>query len=318
VNTNNPGGNKFQKLQSKSISHSEINFIQQRTINEDEKNKIDTKEVVKKMKKKDGKEILASLYGLISMIIISKFNVKKIEDHNYQPWDSVSVKFKKVMTFIDNLEDRKKIIDVSKGIYFKAYPLNVDSSNIDPVKCWLMGIQVAAMNMQSLLDDNLLINNVFFKAFGGLGYVLKPEKLLPESEEYETYESPVGTLKIELLAGFMLHKLFNKEEGADRVLTLNAYIIGHTTDDNQNKKYQTKITSNFLNPYFNNEIYEFDIYEKDVSVVFIKITSGSGIVGRCVVPLCAIAEGYRTIPIYDNQCDQFLDSVLICRVSKTF
>jgi hypothetical protein len=60
------------------------------------------------------------------------------------------------------------------------------------------------------------------------------------------------------------------------------------------------------------------VYEKDVSFIFIKITAGYGVVGRCVIPICGISEGYRTIPIYDNSCDMFNDSVLICKVTKTF
>jgi hypothetical protein len=270
------------------------------------------------MKKKDGKEVLSSLYNMISMIIISKFDIKKISENNYQPWDTVSVKHKKALRHVDQHNERRQIIDLCKKSFFKIYPLNLDSANVDPTKMWLMGIQVVAMNMQTLTDDYLLINNVFFKAFGSSGYVLKPPKLLFGSSEYETYENPVGNVKIELMAGFMLHLLFGHDSQTERSLTLTTNIIGHTNDDNDNRKYQAKVTSNFLNCMFDDEVYQFKVYEKDLSFIFIKITSNIGVVGRCVIPLCAISEGYRTIPIYDNLCDQHSDSVLICRVSKSF
>uniref|UniRef100_A0A9J2Q5D5 Phosphoinositide phospholipase C n=1 Tax=Ascaris lumbricoides TaxID=6252 RepID=A0A9J2Q5D5_ASCLU len=61
----------------------------------------------------------------------------------------------------------------------KSYPsgLRQDSSNMDPMRSWLCGIQSVAMNMQKS-GEYLDINTALFRINGNCGYVLKPDVLL--------------------------------------------------------------------------------------------------------------------------------------------
>ena len=59
-------------------------------------------------------------------------------------------------------EKWKKVVEFSTVTMMKAYPQRFDSINYDPIKVWLVGGHVAALNIQSLEEDYTLINKVFF------------------------------------------------------------------------------------------------------------------------------------------------------------
>ena len=51
--------------------------------------------------------------------------------------------------------------------------MRIDSSNFNPVSVWSCGIQMVAMNYQTLTDANLHMHSAMFA--GTPGYVLKPQ-----------------------------------------------------------------------------------------------------------------------------------------------
>ena len=57
----------------------------------------------------------------------------------------------------------------------RVYPagMRIDSSNFNPLSVWSCGIQMVAMNYQTLADTNLHIHCAMFA--GTPGYVLKPQ-----------------------------------------------------------------------------------------------------------------------------------------------
>ena len=78
----------------------------------------------------------------------------------------------------------------------RVYPsgMRIDSSNFNPVSVWSCGIQMVAMNYQTVTDSNLHLHNSFFN--GTQGYILKPpvmwnpahilyERFLPASKTQE-------------------------------------------------------------------------------------------------------------------------------------
>jgi len=99
----------------------------------------------------------------------TKLQLKNLIENNYQPWDCITITEDKTNKFGKNIETRKNLINYTSKSFGKSYPLKMDSSNLDPTKCWLHGMQIAAINAQSLNDDNLLINYIFFKQNKGFG-----------------------------------------------------------------------------------------------------------------------------------------------------
>ena len=55
--------------------------------------------------------------------------------------------------------------------------MRIDSSNFNPVSVWSCGIQMVAMNYQTLTDANLHLHSAMFS--GTPGYVLKPQVVNP-------------------------------------------------------------------------------------------------------------------------------------------
>ena len=82
------------------------------------------------------------------------------------------------------------------GQIVRVYPsgMRIDSSNFNPITMWSCGIQMVAMNYQTVTDANLHLHNSFFA--GTQGYILKPavmwntshilyERFLPASKTQE-------------------------------------------------------------------------------------------------------------------------------------
>ena len=83
-----------------------------------------------------------------------------------------------------------------QGQLVRVYPsgMRIDSSNFNPVSVWSCGIQMVAMNYQTVTDANLHLHNSFFQ--NTQGYILKPavmwnhthilyERFLPASKTQE-------------------------------------------------------------------------------------------------------------------------------------
>ena len=289
-------------------------------IEETEKDKkekaIDTKE--SKIMKKDKGEIsqgkLAKTVGLIG----TKFDIHKFKDNNFQPWDCVTVKEEKVLKFLKNKDQKKIMMEYCRGSFLKTYPLRMNSSNLDPVKTWICGGQIAAINAQSLKDDFTLLNIVFFKMNNNCGYVLKPDKFFKEN--VINYKSPISKLFVEIISGLNLQCLFPEKQTDSRInsnMVLTAYVVGSLEDDEKNQVHELKIENNFLNPIFKSDsMFSFEIYETFLTFIYFKITVNGKLRGRCVIPLSSMSKGIRTVPIYDNKCREYADSLIVVRSSN--
>jgi hypothetical protein len=267
----------------------------------------------KHKKEKTIKEI-QNLSGLVKR----KFHFTNDQDE-FNIWDCPSIKETVIADMANNFEMRKKLVNFCKKSFLKIYPTikRYDSSNMDPVKCWICGPQIAAMNVQSLHEDQMLINKILFRINQSCGYIPKPEFLLKEDYD-RTYEKPVLRITIEFLSGLMLQELITKEKALEGFV-LNCYIIGSWQDDKQNTKFLSKkYKQNLLNATFQSEEVTFNIYEPDLSFIIIKLQSASGndTLGRSCIPLMILKEGIRVVPLFDNLCQEFDNSQLIIRIKK--
>lgn len=211
------------------------------------------------------------------------------------------------------------MINYNKNSFTKAYPTNFDSSNYDPIKCWITGAQVAAMNFQAVTDDDLLLNKMFFKINQNCGLVLKPHKLLPESKHFETYDYPYGTVDFQILNIIGVNILFAKSEiqiEDDYNLELHSYIQGSDSDDKLNKKFVIKLKGNYLKLIFDNTELTFSIYEKDLCAFWFKLKYGEQVIGKAVIPIQLLNEGVRTLRFFDSKGEECFDSFIVIRVTK--
>ena len=71
-------------------------------------------------------------------------------------------------------ENKDEIIDYHETILSRIYPkgFRILSGNFNPIPDWKIGVQIAALNLQTT-GPYLRINNAMFEQNGKCGYVLK-------------------------------------------------------------------------------------------------------------------------------------------------
>ena len=233
-----------------------------------------------------------------------KLKYQKINEMKYQKWEFVTLKSTQYLKSFNIEKVRKEFIKLSNFIMMKAYPQNMDSTNYDIIKCWACGCQVAAINIQSMKDDFTLFNKVFFMQNKNCGYVLKPEKLFLNNNEYENYNNPVAFFKLKILFIFNLSNLLELskiEREENGKVTLDIYPL----DNYENiKKINMKLDDGLLFPTIkNNENFiKMPVYEKDLGGVMIKFYYEGKMFARACIPYCMMKNGYRKVSLFCNDC----------------
>lgn len=256
-------------------------------------------------------KIAESVQVLVGMVG-TKFKIDSIDKMHYQPWDCTTSKDSSVDKWSKNEILAQKVVSYTKSSFFKTYPLNFSSGNADCTKTWLIGGQIAAINMQSTKDDFTLINQIFFSLGNNFGYRLKSNNLIEGN--YVVNTKPVLNVSINFILGTMLHSLSDK---IIKEMSITVELVGSYEDDKNNKKFTFKtISEHFINPVFENEKVEFNVYNSEISFILVKISSSGEMIGRGFIPVCALMSGIRTICLYNNECKLVTDAKLLSIVSQ--
>lgn len=309
VTLNDPFNKSITNSENPTFTKNENDSVRNSTIKPISTNKKEPKHKIKAIKE------IQDIVGMIKL----KFHPDRLDNLMYQPWDCCAISENKMENYYKNFEKRKQLVDHCKDSLIKVYPSagRFDSSNFDPVKSWICGVQIAALNFQSLHDDSMLINKVFFRMNGGSGFILKPDFL--RNGEYEkNYFNPVMKIKLSIIAGHLLQNCnTNNKDISD--ISVMAYLVGCWEDDyfNNNKFSTKKIKQNLINPIFDNESTVFDVYEKDLSFLIFKLYAGANVLARSCVPLSTMMCGLRSVPLYDHNVNQIPDASLIVRIKMT-
>jgi len=260
---------------------------------------------------------LQDLVGLVK----KRFYLAKIDDEFfYNPWDCPVIKESELSEIFKDNNLRTKLVKYCKNSFIKVKPnkaSKISTKNFDPVKAWICGIQMAAMNIQSLEDDHVLINKIFFKFNKGCGVVLKPDFLRDSKIKYDRfYLKPLMKIKIDIISCLMLQtcvRNFNKQDN----IYFESYLVGSWEDDKINPKYKSKTYGNHLiNLVFDNESIKFDVYEPEICFWMIKIYLSNNLIARSCVPISIMNEGIRVVSLVDMNCNEFEDCVLLVRINK--
>ena len=308
--------NAFKSFFGKLKSNNPKNILKSKPKNKMNLQHLNSEEEEDEIKEEEPIEDLDKIRGMLG----TKFKIKEIKELNYQPWEFVTVKSSKLEKYVDNIETREKLINYNINSFMKAYPQSFASDNYNLVKIWICGAQVAALNIQSNEDNYTLLNKIFFMNNRNSGYVLKPKKLLPESLFIENYEKPKMYIVIRLLCMVNIQKLV-KKEGIDfgkKNLLLKGFVIGSKSDMERNKKFHLKFGGNLLQESIQvDQNMVFDIYDKDLSFIYFKLYYDDDLIGRSVIPVSLMKEGYRKIVLYDINCIECYESYLIVKITKT-
>ena len=137
----------------------------------------------------------------------------------------------------------------------------------------------------------------------------------------EKYDKPKLYVVIKLISMNWIQKLV-KREGIDfgkNNLILECYVIGSKIDIENNKIFKFSLEGNLLKQNFKlKDNIIFEIYENDLSFIFLKLYYDSILIGRSAIPISLMKEGYRNISLYDINCIECTESYLTVGVTKNY
>jgi len=305
VKQSNTFGNEIHTQQQQQQPQQQI---QRQQLQSQQKNQQDSLNTIQEMQ---------DLAGLVK----KRFYLAKLDDEIfYNPWDCPVIRESELQEIYKNFHLRHKLVKYCKNSFMKVQQnktSKISTINFDLVKAWICGIQLAAINIQSLEDDFVLINKVFFRFNNGCGYVLKPKFLRNPKGAYDRYYlKPLMKLEIDVISCLMLQtcvKNFNKSEN----IFFESFLVGCWEDDKMNPKHKSKsYENNLINLVFDNESIKFDVYETELCFWMIKIYLSNTAIARSCVPISIMNEGIRVVPLFDLNCNEFPDCVLLARIKK--
>ncbi|KAJ8131435.1 hypothetical protein O1611_g2194 [Lasiodiplodia mahajangana] len=230
----------------------------------------------------------------------------------------------------------------------RVYPQysRLTSDNFNPLMYWRKGVQMAALNWQTF-DLGMQLNQAMFA--GGrdqTGYVLKPEsmrtiRILPDGlpdGAYGKSEHQTMTFSIDIISAQRLMRPASLPSHR----TLDPYVemeFFHANDkrdkhdstgglpaqpDTPVKVRTCIVKENGFDPEFNYSAVH-QVTTKYPELVFVRFSvklssDGETISGRnttlatYTVKLSNLKNGYRTLPLWDSNGDQFLFSTLFCHI----
>ena len=98
-------------------------------------------------KKRGEEQAIQGLEKILGIIGV-KYVEEKINSNYYKPWEMMTIKCSKATKFSENIDDRKKIINLTQHCLLRIYPENFDSTNYNMIKCFACGIQGCCLNIQ--------------------------------------------------------------------------------------------------------------------------------------------------------------------------
>ncbi|KAK8248982.1 hypothetical protein IWZ00DRAFT_312790 [Phyllosticta capitalensis] len=238
-------------------------------------------------------------------------------------------------------------------VYPSGYRIN--SSNFDPIKFWRRGVQMAALNWQTY-DLGQQINDAMFAAgLDRTGYVLKPQELR-EPKHREPSGDDKTKRKQKKLVKFSVDIISAQQlprpSGMRPDASINPYVEFEMYSANDKargaaigeggmdasarngvsgigvplRKRTPIIEGNGYDPNFNAPL-SMTLETRFPDLVFVRWTVWNSADGKTMsssnVPLAtftaklsSLEQGYRHIPLYNANGDQYMFSTLFCKIRK--
>ncbi|TPX06927.1 uncharacterized protein E0L32_011151 [Thyridium curvatum] len=263
--------------------------------------------------------------------------------------DPESKTFNHVLSFMENTfakhgkprESKRALFRHNMRHLMRVYPnqTRITSTNFNPLAYWKKGVQMAALNWQTF-DLGMQINQAMFA--GGVdqsGYVLKPREFreiqvlpnLPGHWEGKRERKNVNFTVDVISAQQLMRPLhFGEKRSLDPYVEVEVFIPDDKNDSDETSshtgqnqtKFRTQIVrENGFNPIFQRN-FVFNITTKYPDLIFVRWSvklaeNGAysiNTLGTYTAKLSSLKQGYRTIPLLDNNADQYLFSTLFCRI----
>ncbi|EUC33113.1 hypothetical protein COCVIDRAFT_11286 [Bipolaris victoriae FI3] len=233
----------------------------------------------------------------------------------------------------------------------RVYPhaFRINSSNFDPLKFWRRGVQMAALNWQTYDLGQQLNEAMFAGGDDRTGYVLKPAALRLESQTPVVGHRKAPKKQVKFTVQIISAQQLPRPRGLGQEANINPYVEfemycaedmganatgiggqdasarnGHSGIGNPLRKRTRIVEGNGYNPEFGNEI-DMTVTTRYPSLVFVRWTVWNSLDARTTnhaplatftAKLSSIQQGYRHLPLYDSNGEQYLFSTLFCKIKK--
>ena len=255
-------------------------------------------------------------------------------------------------TFADKTqarEGKRALYRHNMRYMMRVYPngSRISSTNFDPLIYWKRGVQMAALNWQTL-DDGMQINRAMFDSgTDRSGYVLKPVEarqiqVMPSNHPDEWVGKRVRknvTFTIDVISAQQLMRpsAIGDRRSLDPYVEVEIFIADDKTKkaeptanqpsslDTSPLKYCTKIVrGNGYNPEFDGTK-TFNVVTKYPDLIFVRWTvkvADKGYIDKAfrlasfTAKLNSLKQGHRTLPLVDQNGSSYLFSTLFCYIKK--
>ncbi|OAK95621.1 hypothetical protein IQ06DRAFT_232289 [Phaeosphaeriaceae sp. SRC1lsM3a] len=233
----------------------------------------------------------------------------------------------------------------------RVYPhaFRITSTNFDPLKFWRRGVQMVALNWQTFDLGQQLNQAMFAGGDDRTGYVLKPSALRRASQTPAMSSKKTPKKEVKFTVQIISAQQLPRPRGLDQEANINPYVEfemycaedmganatgiggqdasapnGHSGIGNPLRKRTRIVEGNGYNPEFGNEI-EMKVTTKFPSLVFVRWTVWNSLDARTTnhAPLAtftakldSIQQGFRHLPLFDSNGEQYLFSTLFCKIKK--
>ena len=238
----------------------------------------------------------------------------------------------------------------------RVYPSSwrVSSTNFDPMRYWRSGVQMAALNWQTY-DVGMQINDAMFAAGSDrTGFVLKPEDMRqsrPHANSVPENLSRTGKRLMKFSVEIISAQQLPRPRGLSSEANINPYVEfemfsaddkgqgialgegGRDMSDRNSisglgsplRKVTKPVLRNGYDPEFN-ETFTLSLETRYPSLVFVRWSVMNSTDGRATsdrhslatftAKLSSLQEGYRHLPLFDANGEQYLFSTLFVRIRK--
>ncbi|CAE6502781.1 unnamed protein product [Rhizoctonia solani] len=208
----------------------------------------------------------------------------------------------------------------------RLYPngTRVSSTNYEPARYWAAGVQLVAMNWQTIDLGNMMNQSMFLRN-GKAGYLLKPEALRVKDKDLLAKRVDY-VLEITIISAQQIPRKRDengREIIKDGVVDPLVEVSLHTPDTSAGPRtYRTTaIPNNGFNPVWEETVsIPFTCVADMWDLIFLRLAvmddddDDEPLAVYCA-PLGSLRKGYRHLPLHDLQFSQYLFSTLFVHIS---
>lgn len=244
--------------------------------------------------------------------------------------------------------EKQRLEEHNMSCLMRVYPSahRIMSNNFDPLRFWRRGVQMTATNWQTYDLGQQLNEAMFAGGNDRSGYVLKPAEL--RHHDQTPVVGPRRAPKMEVkftvqiisaqqlprpktdapISPFVQFEMYCAEDAGPNATGVGGQDVsthkdGYSGIGQPLKKRTRTVQGNGYNPEFRDEI-EMTVTTRYPDLVFVRWTVWNTIEGKpesaplaqFTAKLNAVQQGYRHIPLFDSNGEQYLFSRLFCKIKK--